>query len=212
LDLAGYEIDEIAEGLSDAEQQFPTLDGIPVADMIKAVIDPAVEELRKAVEARSSAQFTVAFDNLTAACNACHAGANKPFIRIQRPSSLPLSNQDFAPEKITKLGSGLRKLASERSAACPKAGSDPSARSFFAVRSRQARRRTGARSSRWFGFVAKRAHLFAASVGETNVNIPGIIVREMAAASVSGRRPFPFDTAALWRFRIITLQGIQVLI
>ena len=37
-DLAAYEIDEIAEGLEDAEKQFPTHDGIPVADMIKANI------------------------------------------------------------------------------------------------------------------------------------------------------------------------------
>jgi hypothetical protein len=98
-DLAAYEIDEIMEGLEDAEKQFPTHDGVPVADMIKANIDPAVEQLRKAVEAKSNARFAAAFDNLTGACNSCHAGANKPFIRIRRPTSLPLSNQDFTPEK-----------------------------------------------------------------------------------------------------------------
>ncbi len=96
-DLAAYEIDEITEGLEDAEKQFPTRDGLPVADMIKANIDPAIEELKKAVEARSSAKFAAAFDQLTSACNTCHAGANKPFIRIQRPTSSPLSNQNFAP-------------------------------------------------------------------------------------------------------------------
>ena len=95
-DLAAYEIDEIAEGLEDAEKQFPTHDALPVADMIKANIDPAVEELRKAVEAKSSTKFAVAFDKLTSACNTCHAGANKQFIRIQRPTSSPLSNQNFA--------------------------------------------------------------------------------------------------------------------
>src|SRR5271169_651581 len=68
-DLAAYEIDEITEGLEDAEKQFPTHDGIPVADMIKANIDPAVEELRKAVGAKSSTKFAVAFDKLTSACN-----------------------------------------------------------------------------------------------------------------------------------------------
>ncbi len=98
-DLAAYEIDEIAEGLEDAEKLFPTRDGVPVADMIKANIDPAVEELKKAVAAKSSAKFAAAFDKLTAACNTCHAGAGKPFIRIQRPTSPPLSNQDFAPQK-----------------------------------------------------------------------------------------------------------------
>ena len=98
-DLAAYEIDEIAEGLEDAEKQFPTHDGIPVADMIKANIDPAIDELKKAVAARSSTQFAVAFDKLTGACNTCHAGADKPFIRIQRPTSVPLSNQNFAPRR-----------------------------------------------------------------------------------------------------------------
>jgi hypothetical protein len=98
-DLAAYEIDEIKEGLEDVQKQFPTHDGIPVADMIKTIISPAIEELEKAVGAKSSAKFTVAFDKLTSACNACHAGANKPFIRIQRPIVPPLSNQDFAPGK-----------------------------------------------------------------------------------------------------------------
>src|ERR1700735_5143649 len=56
-DLAAYEIDEITEGLEDAEKQFPTRDGIPVADMIKANIDPAVEQLKKAVGARSRTKF-----------------------------------------------------------------------------------------------------------------------------------------------------------
>jgi len=98
-DLASYEIDEIKEGLEDAEKQFPTHDGMPVADMIKTIIDPAIEELEKAVEAKSSAKFAVAFDNLTKACNTCHAGAKKEFIRIQRPTAPPLSNQNFAPGK-----------------------------------------------------------------------------------------------------------------
>jgi len=98
-DLAAYEIDEIKEGLEDAQKQFPTHDDIPVADMIKTIIGPAIEGLEKAVGAKSSAKFTVAFDKLTSACNACHAGANKPFIRIQRPIVPPLSNQDFAPGK-----------------------------------------------------------------------------------------------------------------
>ena len=98
-DLAAYEIDEIKEGLEDAARLFPTFDGIPVAEMIKTIIDPRIEELEKAVRAKSSAKFSVAFDELTSGCNSCHAGANKPFIRIQRPTESPLTNQNFAPEK-----------------------------------------------------------------------------------------------------------------
>jgi hypothetical protein len=98
-DLAAYEIDEIKEGLEDAAKQFPTHDGVPVADMIKTNIDPAIEELEKAVEAKSSPKFAAAFDKLTSACNTCHAGAKKEFIRIQRPTAPPVTNQNFAPGK-----------------------------------------------------------------------------------------------------------------
>jgi len=98
-DLAAYEIDEIKEGLEDARRLHPTLDGIPVAEMMKTVIDPRVAELEKAVSAKSNDRFTVAFDELTSGCNACHAAANKPFIRIQRPIEPPLTNQNFTPVK-----------------------------------------------------------------------------------------------------------------
>jgi len=98
-DLAAYEIDEIKEGLEDAARLHPTFDGVPVAEMIKTILDPRIEKLEEAVKAKSSSNFVAAFDELTSGCNRCHAGANKPFIRIQRPTSFPLTNQNFAPEK-----------------------------------------------------------------------------------------------------------------
>jgi hypothetical protein len=98
-DLAAYEIDEIKEGLEDAARLHPSFDGVPVAEMIQTIIDPRIAELEKAVRAKSSAKFVVAFDELTSGCNSCHAGANKPFIRIQRPTESPTTNQNFAPEK-----------------------------------------------------------------------------------------------------------------
>ena len=99
-DLAAYEIDEIKEGLEDAARLHPkTFDGVPVAAMIETIIDPRMEELEKAMRAKSEAKFIVAFDELTSGCNTCHVGANKPFIRIQRPTEFPLTNHNFAPEK-----------------------------------------------------------------------------------------------------------------
>lgn len=98
-DLAAYEIDEIEEGLEDAARLFPTFEGIPVAEMIKTIIGPRIEKLETAVRAKSSAKFMIAFDELTSGCNSCHTGANKPFIRIQRPIEPPLTNQNFAPGK-----------------------------------------------------------------------------------------------------------------
>jgi hypothetical protein len=98
-DLAAYEIDEIKEGLEDAARLHPTFDGVPVAEMIKTIINPRIERLEKAVEGKNSTQFIAAFDELTNGCNSCHAGASKPFIHIQRPTVPPLTNQNFAPVK-----------------------------------------------------------------------------------------------------------------
>jgi len=97
--LAAYEVDEIKEGLEDVTSRHPTFEEIPVAELIKTIIDPKIEQLEKAVETKSSNQFTAAFDGLTEGCNSCHAKAGKPFIRIQRPSAPPFSNQNFAPPK-----------------------------------------------------------------------------------------------------------------
>ena len=97
--LAAWEVAEIREGLDDAARLHPTHDGIPVAEVIKSIIDPRLENLDRAIEAKSGAQFTAAFDDLSDGCNSCHAAANKPFIRIQRPTTPPFSNQDFAPAK-----------------------------------------------------------------------------------------------------------------
>ena len=98
-ELAAYEVDEIKEGLADAAKLHATHDGIPVADMIKTLLDPRIERLEKAVDAKNSAEFTTAFDELTNGCNSCHQKSGKPFIRIQRPSEPPVTNQNFAPAK-----------------------------------------------------------------------------------------------------------------
>lgn len=81
-DLATYEIDELKEGLEEARSLHPTFDGIPVAEMMKTIIDPRIVELEKAVSAKSNDRFTVAFDELTSGCNACHAAASKPSFRV----------------------------------------------------------------------------------------------------------------------------------
>ena len=98
-DLAAYEIDEIKEGLEDAAKYHANNDGVPVAELIKTIIDPRLEQLEKAIEGKSSTQFAAAFDELTNGCNSCHAKAGKGFIRIQRPTAPPVSNQNFTPAK-----------------------------------------------------------------------------------------------------------------
>jgi hypothetical protein len=65
--------------------------------LIKTHTEAALGELEQAVDAKSSAKFMAAFDKLTRGCNACHSEAKKAFIKIQRPTAAPLTNQVFRP-------------------------------------------------------------------------------------------------------------------
>jgi hypothetical protein len=95
--LAGYELDELREGFDDARSAYPTHDGVPVAAMIAGLTPGPLDAIGKAIERKSAADFARAFDSLTAACNACHQGAKRGFIRIRRPSGSAFGNQDFDP-------------------------------------------------------------------------------------------------------------------
>jgi hypothetical protein len=90
--LADYEIGELKEGFGDADK---LVGGGTVEKMVGAPI----KALQKAVDAKDSAAFATAFDNLSAGCNSCHHALGRAFIAIQRPTSLPYSDQSFAPPK-----------------------------------------------------------------------------------------------------------------
>jgi hypothetical protein len=58
--------------------------------------------MREAIAAKNSAKFEAGFADLTAACNACHHGAQIGFVTIQTPTSLPFSDQKFLPPQNSK--------------------------------------------------------------------------------------------------------------
>ncbi len=90
--LADYELDELGEGFDDVGK-------VVGADLIDKQVGAAMKALEKAVEDKNRAAFDTAFDQLSAGCNSCHRSLERQFIVIQRPTSLPYSNQNFAPHK-----------------------------------------------------------------------------------------------------------------
>ncbi len=90
--LADYEIDALKDG-------FDELNGMLGGDTVEKAVGAPIAALEKAVEAKDSAAFATAFDNLTAGCNFCHRTLDHGFIVIQRPASLPFTDQIFAPQK-----------------------------------------------------------------------------------------------------------------
>lgn len=95
--LAAYELGEIKEVMSDVQDYVPVFKGLPLADMMDAVIVKEIAGLEKAIEAQDSKAFAAGFDRLTAACNACHQGTENGFIVIKRPVRPAFTNQDYRP-------------------------------------------------------------------------------------------------------------------
>lgn len=96
-DLAGYEIDELKEGLEDAAKYFSNEKGIPIGKMINEIIMPAIGDAEGAIKTHDRAKFSAAYGKLTAACNACHQGAKHAYVVIQQPGGGPFPNQSFRP-------------------------------------------------------------------------------------------------------------------
>jgi hypothetical protein len=90
--LADYELDELGEGFDDVSK-------IVGGDTVDKQVGAPMKALEKAVEDKNRAAFDAAFDQLSAGCNSCHRSLDRKFIVIQRPTSLPYSNQNFAPQK-----------------------------------------------------------------------------------------------------------------
>ena len=90
--LADYEIDELKDGFDDVNR---LIGGGTVEKMVGAQI----AALEKAIDAKDRTAFAAAFDKLSAGCNNCHQTLDHGFIVIQRPTSLPYSDQSFTARK-----------------------------------------------------------------------------------------------------------------
>jgi hypothetical protein len=90
--LADYEIGELGEGFDDVNKLIG-------GDTVDKAVGGPMKDLQKIVDDKNGAAFAAAFDRLTAGCNSCHHTLDHGFIAIQRPTLLPYSNQNFAPQK-----------------------------------------------------------------------------------------------------------------
>src|ERR1700676_2479352 len=90
--LADYEMGELNEG-------FENVNKLLGGDTVDKAVGAPMEALQKIIDEKNSAAIRAAFDRLTTGCNNCHYMLDHGFIAIQRPTSLPYSNQNFAPQK-----------------------------------------------------------------------------------------------------------------
>ncbi len=96
-ELANYEVSEIRRSFAVAAKLFPVFQNVQLTKLIADVSEPALKEIDDSIKAKNHTGVTRAFKKLTDACNSCHKVAGFGFITIRVPTTLPFSNQSFAP-------------------------------------------------------------------------------------------------------------------
>jgi hypothetical protein len=95
--LADFYLNELTEGFDVIQKKFPTYDGVQVAALSKAMIDPAVAPLKKALTGADWTTATSTYGTLVTSCNNCHIASKHEFIKITVPTGNPF-NQSFATQ------------------------------------------------------------------------------------------------------------------
>lgn len=98
--LAQFQLAEINEALDDVVERngdHAALQPQRLADVLPAMMKPAVGRLRSAIDDRNKAEFEAAYDGLSASCSACHQAAGHGFLVIQRPTTPMLDNLRAEP-------------------------------------------------------------------------------------------------------------------
>lgn len=95
--LAEYELGEMKEVMGDIQDFVPVFKSLPLAEMLDAVIVKEIVDLEKAIAAKDFKKFAAGYDNLNAACNACHQATGNGFVVIKRPTAPAFTNQDYRP-------------------------------------------------------------------------------------------------------------------
>jgi hypothetical protein len=93
--FAAYELGNLKGAFDRLGRAHPMEHEIPLQEMISSVTAQPFEDLHKAIDARDSVAFSVAYGDLTSACNSCHQATNHGVVVIRSPTDSSFSDQDF---------------------------------------------------------------------------------------------------------------------
>ena len=95
---AAYELDQLRETFADVADIMPKYRDLSIPDLITSTVEKPLAALDQAIKAKDANQFTQAYGQLTASCNACHQSYDRAVIVIQPPMAAGVfPDQDFRP-------------------------------------------------------------------------------------------------------------------
>ncbi len=94
---AAYELDQLRETFADVAEIMPKYRDLSIPDLITSTVKQPLAALDQAIKAKDASQFTAAYGQLTASCNACHQSYDRAAIVIQPPTAAFFPDQNFCP-------------------------------------------------------------------------------------------------------------------
>jgi hypothetical protein len=95
---AAYELDQLRETFSDIGEILPKYRGLSIPNLMTSTVKKPLSAFDRAIRAMDAKQFTAAYGQLTASCNACHSSHERTAIVIQPPPATgAFPDQDFRP-------------------------------------------------------------------------------------------------------------------
>lgn len=91
------ELGEALRGIEASNGDAAELQPDRLAEVMPAMMNPAIRAVQQALEKKDPAAFAKAYDGLSAACTACHQRAGVEFLHIQRPHTPLLDNLRYQP-------------------------------------------------------------------------------------------------------------------
>ena len=97
-ELAAAELRDLTAAFARIGTVIPQYQDSGADEAVKSIIAPKLQAVDATIGAADAKQFAVAFKELTAACNGCHAYMEHPFIVISVPdAAVAYPNQNFSP-------------------------------------------------------------------------------------------------------------------
>jgi cytochrome c5 len=92
---AAYELNELRNAFGRIAHTIPTYRTMDTEQMVTAIMERPLNALDHAIIAADAARFAAAYEEVTQACNACHAGQQHAMVVIKVPDRAAFPDQDF---------------------------------------------------------------------------------------------------------------------
>ena len=97
--LANYALSELRQAFAGIVKAVPKFRGMPVGDLVDLALTQPLNAVEAAIKQQDAQKFSVAYDQITQGCNACHMELDHPYVVIKTPDASAFPNQEFKTQR-----------------------------------------------------------------------------------------------------------------